>query len=255
MDQTTAKRWIIPLSGPAPADARRIVLCFAHAGGGATAWRRLGKEMPADTTTLGVRLPGRETRFSEPRLYRYEDVVAAVADAMEHLPRTPDLILGHSLGALLAYETVRGLERRGRALPALLAVAGMRAPDLPPRRPPVYDAPAEVFMGRLRQNGGMPSGVIDNPDMLALFEPLLRADYEMYDTYRWRPGPPLGCAVAAFAGETDATHPAEDVAGWRNHAAGAFTMTVSPGGHFFPYAGESDFPRRIAALLDGGVPA
>jgi medium-chain acyl-[acyl-carrier-protein] hydrolase len=255
MDQPTASRWILHLSGPAPADARRILLCFSHAGGGPNAWRPLGREMPEDTATLAIRLPGRETRIAEAPMLRCEDAVSAIADAMEYLPRTPDMLLGHSMGSLIAYETVRELERRGLALPRILAVAGMRAPDLPLRRAPVYDAPAEAFVARLRLNGGTPSLVLDNPDMLRLFEPMLRADYQLYDTYLWQPGPPLGCAVVAFAGEEDAVCSVENVAGWRRHAGGAFVMKTFPGGHFFPHAKGSDFPRSIAALLDEPPPS
>lgn len=239
--------WIVRLTEPRVNHG--TILCFAHAGGGVNIWRPWAELMPPTIGLSAVLLPGREARFAETPVSDLHAAARAVADAVMALSHPPEMFLGHSLGALVAYETVRTLESRKLPCPALLAVTGMRAPDLPPRRPPIHDAPEPDLIERLTLTGGIPKQILDAPSVLSLFVPLLRADYRLHDTYRWVKGAPLRCGVAAFAGTQDPLAPPEDVAAWRNHTNGAFTFETFEGGHFFPHARPAAVIEHLLRLL------
>ena len=64
-----------------------------------------------------VEPPGRGRRLQVPCHRRMQDLVRELADAMEPHLDGPYSIFGHSLGGLVAFETVRVLRRRGAPQP------------------------------------------------------------------------------------------------------------------------------------------
>jgi len=153
-DCTLTTRWT-PRTGPVPAAATAggtlrtyadggpadaVLVWFPYAGGTASqvaAWR---DQLPAGVGLSAVQYPGRADRLREPRPAALADLAGEVADALETRDLAARAILwGHSLGALVALETVRELERRGRA-PRALVVTGRRVPG----RPGAFDDLAEL---------------------------------------------------------------------------------------------------------------
>ena len=59
--------------------------------------------MGAEVAFTAVTLPGRESRRDEPRHVDAETCVRALADELDELLRRPHVLLGHSMGAILAY--------------------------------------------------------------------------------------------------------------------------------------------------------
>jgi glycosyltransferase involved in cell wall biosynthesis len=95
-------RWF-PTAGGAGGAARRL-FCFPHAGGGASAFARWERMLPAGVAVCPAQLPGRESRVSEPPLADMGALVQALAEAIQpHLGR-PFAFFGHSMGAVVAFE-------------------------------------------------------------------------------------------------------------------------------------------------------
>ena len=68
-----------------------------------------------------------------------------------------------------------------------------------------------------------------------MYEPTLRADYSMFDTYPHRVGRPrLACRVVAQFADRDARITEALVAEWAGHAAGPFELERVAGPHMFP---------------------
>ncbi len=81
--------------------------------------------------------------------------------------------------------------------------------------------------------------------------PAIRADYRAAETYRYRPGPLLGCPVTALTGDADPKAAVDEVERWRERTNGAFSLSVFPGGHFF----LSEHRSAVAALVSGESPS
>ena len=73
----------------------------------------------------------------------------------------------------------------------------------------------------------------DEPDVLAMQLPILRADMEMFETYQYVPGEPLRCPLYTIAGEQDQLHPPSSMAGWQKETTGKFFAETVAGSHFF----------------------
>jgi medium-chain acyl-[acyl-carrier-protein] hydrolase len=160
-------------------------------------------------------------------------LVAALATALEPAAERPFALFGHSMGALIGFELIRHLRRRGRPAPVHFFVSACRAPQLPRPGSPIHALPDEAFFAALRRLQGTPERVLQDRELMQLVLPALRADFALVETYAYAPGARLDCPISAFGGEADGTVGVADVAGWADQAGCDFALRMLPGGHFF----------------------
>lgn len=171
-------------------------------------------------------------------LARLADQVSAV---LARHARQRLVLFGHSMGALLAYESAVRLEHRHLCPPAGLIVSGMQDPHHRPLAQPAADDDhlAALVEERLGHLG-------PDHDFSALALTTLRSDYRAVLTYR--PAPPdtlLSCPVAAFTGSADEAVPVHAVLPWRRRTTGAFSVRSFPGGHLY----LEGFPASVAEAV------
>lgn len=226
-------RWL-PYRRPAGASRLRL-FCFSYAGGSASAYRQWPAALPSSVEVAAVQLPGRERRMSEKPFLRMEALVTELAQALAPLltPSEPFAFFGHSMGAKVAFELTRRLRREGKPLPRLLLVSGSRAPHMPTDKPPIHALPEDEMIEELEDLGGTPKEVLANEELMRLLLPLLRADFELNETYEHIAGEPLDVPVAAYGGVDDEDCPPDSIEGWKELTDGPFVRRMFDGGHFF----------------------
>jgi surfactin synthase thioesterase subunit len=221
-------------AGAAP---RRRLYCFPYAGGGPATFRQWPPSLPAGTEVIAVQLPGRNPASGEVPVDSIERIVAIVTEAIVELQEREPLpfsVFGHSMGALVAYEVVVALECAGAHLPDRLFVSGRRPPDELHEGDPMYDLPDEDFLDAMQRSyGGVPALVRNEPDLLALFLPSLRADIRALETYRPSTSGIVACPVRVFGGADDRHPRPSQLAGWQRVAARDISIRVFDGDHFF----------------------
>jgi surfactin synthase thioesterase subunit len=161
----------------------------------------------------------------------------------------PFAFFGHSMGAMIAYEQSRALSQQHGLEPEHLFVSGRAAPHVPDDRPPNYTLPDPEFIAEVDRLKGTPAEVLEHPELMQLLIPLLRADFELIQTYRYNEGPPLACPVTAFGGLRDEEVSAQDLEAWRQHTTGRFSVRMLPGDHFFVTSSRLLLHRIIAQEL------
>ncbi|WP_180929727.1 thioesterase II family protein [Streptomyces sp. AJS327] len=235
-DHTTLTRWVAGLATTRPPGATLPLVCVPHAGGGTATYQTWASTLPEEVTPWPLRLPGRESRRAEPRPLRMEDVVDPAAAALAPHLTEPFALYGHSLGALIAYELAHALRDRFGLEADLLAVSARRAPHLAPSGPPVHHLPdAELVTAVERTYQGMPTAILEDPEILSVYLPVLRADLTVLETYRHRQRPRLRCPVTVFGARDDTTVAESELAAWSDLSAGPTTLRQrDDGGHFFP---------------------
>jgi medium-chain acyl-[acyl-carrier-protein] hydrolase len=232
MKSTRPKNNWVSFPRPNPDAALRIFF-FPYAGGNSLMYRTWPEHLPASVEVCAVQLPGREARLREPSYRDLPPLVEALADALPpHLDK-PFAFFGHSMGALISFELSRELRRRGGPTPSHLFVSGHRAPQIETDVPPTYDLPTPEFLEEIRRFNGTPREVLEHPELMQLFLPLLRSDFALCQTYVYRPEPPLDCPINVYGGVEDRDVPREHLEAWREQTSAAFTLRMFPGDHFF----------------------
>ncbi|MER5810493.1 alpha/beta fold hydrolase [Streptomyces sp. NPDC002033] len=228
------------------------LVCFPHAGGSATAYTQLARALPADFDVLAVQYPGRQDRYLEEPFTALEALVGAVAGELAGElaadPGRPYALFGHSMGALVAFETARLLAGRGLPAPQRLFLSGRDAPGA--RSGAHYrDYDDDAVLAEVRGLGGTDRATLENPEILEMVLPALRADYRALGGYEWRPGEPLATPVTVLVGDGDPVVTVEEAGRWREHTSGAFDLRVFSGGHFY----LNDHLDAVAAAVTGGL--
>jgi surfactin synthase thioesterase subunit len=208
------------------------LFCLPYAGGAAYIFREWQGSLPQDVEVRPIQVPGRGRRMGETPFRRLNELVEELAFALGPLDK-PFALFGHSMGALIQFELARYLERRGGPRPLQLFLAGRRAPHMPSTEPSTYELPDAEFLAEIERLNGTPREILTNPEALALHMPILRADFELVQTYSYLPGTPLRCAMTVYGGEDDTDVTNDCLAGWRQHTTGPFNLRMIPGDHFF----------------------
>ncbi|MFJ6757517.1 thioesterase II family protein [Streptomyces sp. NPDC091273] len=233
MNAPTVPWWPL-LRPPGAAAAPRVrLLVFPHSGSGPSTLYPVVEALPADVEVLGLSLPGRERRFGEPPGCRLDQVLDAVSDEVLGRDPLPTVVFGHSLGALLAARAALLLGPQCRA-----AVVSGQVPGRTPRRAHAT-VTEEDAVRLLRDGGGTPEWVLQDPDMLAHVTRVLRADIALsreaaagFEDVR------LDVPLHVLGGTADPLVPHEPLDGWADHTTGPCRVRRFAGDHFFLLARE-----------------
>jgi medium-chain acyl-[acyl-carrier-protein] hydrolase len=223
------------------------LVCIPYAGGSTAPFYRWKKQIPEWLDVVPLSLPGHDGRLHEPPCTSLRALAAELAVDIEAAFNEPYVLLGHSMGAWLAYELAREARRRGARLPELLVVAAARAAHLPLDGSPVHMLPDEELLHAVDQRyGGIPAAVRESPELLRLVLPSLRADLQMVETYRYTEEPPLEVEIFALGGSDDPAVSVAQLDGWRRHTTRGFSLRLLPGGHFFLFSNDGRVPSLSA---------
>jgi medium-chain acyl-[acyl-carrier-protein] hydrolase len=186
-----------------------------------------------------------------------EPLIAALAPALAMHADQPFALFGHSMGGLVAFEVAHALVAQG-IIPTHLFVSGCSTPELRAWDEPVYSLPDDQLIMQLRSLAGTPMPVLDNPMLLELLLPIIRADYAVFETYRYQPRPPLPVPITCLAGMQDPLVAQEHLPLWEAHTTSPSVIHRFPGGHFFLQDAVDDvlaiIARHLAVVGSEAVP-
>lgn len=238
---TTSPWFTIP-----PNERAKIRLfCFPYAGGSNLTFRTWGRALGPSIAVCPAHLPGRERRLTEKPYTFAQSLVEAAAEAIIPHLDFPFAFFGHSMGALISFELARHLRRLDMPLPTHIFLSGRGAPQLGVRESVTYNLPEKEFAEELRRLNGTPREVLEHQELMELMIPLLRADFEVCQTYRYTPEPALDCPITAFGGWDDYEVSSEMIGAWQEQTTRSFRLCMIPGDHFF----VNSAPDRIVSIL------
>lgn len=236
--------------------ARVRLFCFPYAGGAAAVYHSWPQALSTDVEVCAIQLPGRGARFRDAPHTRLANLVRASADALGPSLDMPFALFGHSMGALVVFELARELRRRGAPAPVRLLVSGHEAPHRPDPDPPIGHLDDAAFVAEVcRRYDGIPREVLDQPDLMDLVLPVLRADFSVIENYAYAPEEPLDCPISCFGGTEDVRVSRADLEAWQEQTRASFRLRVIPGGHFFLDSARGLVLEAVAHDLADHIPS
>lgn len=239
--------------GGRPQPLARLVM-FPWCGAGASVYRKIGRLLPEHVEVFAVQLPGREDRFRDTMHLRMADVVAEVLSEVLRLCDRPLYFFGHSMGAVVAYETALALRRCIGHEPDALIVSGHAAPTgRKLHRQPWHTSDETQLLANIRRMGGTPPELLKDPWTMQMILRIMKADYEVLETHVPQPHPPLRCPLVACAGVDDREISVEGMQAWAQRSSGPHKLHWFDGDHFYLAAEPQTFAQKLQQWLNPAV--
>ncbi|WOP07031.1 alpha/beta fold hydrolase [Streptomyces cyaneofuscatus] len=240
-----ATQWLRRLDFSSAADTTRLV-CFPHAGGGASAFLSWLPHLPPAWELWAVEYPGRENRAAEPPPTDLRAMARDTAYALQWIGDRPYALFGHSMGAIVAYETSSELLRIGGTAPQHLFLSGSLSPQHAGARAQAEwdSAGSDVqWLGEETCSG-------DASEQRTLATETLESDLRMLTAYREPPTAKITVAVSVLFGAEDPHLDAAGAAGWNAYTVAPADVMQIPGDHFSCFRR----PNHVLTLLNGVFP-
>ncbi|MCF2856605.1 alpha/beta fold hydrolase [Pseudoalteromonas sp. SMS1] len=241
----TNKLFLIPKPNPA---ATLRVFCFPYAGGAPSIFMSWVDQLPAHVELVAVQLPGRGSRLMEPAHASMSAIIDELNIYQPFFSQKPCVFFGHSLGSRIAFEFAKNLHIKNRALPLKIIASASRAPHLKSNKKPFYHLPDADFIAQLKSLNGTPKEILESSELMALFLPLLRADFEIADCYQAAVHT-LPVPIDILYGLDDIDITPEQIDAWQTLSAHPITKSPFNGDHFFINALSSEVCCKVNELI------
>lgn len=210
------------------------LFCLPFAGGNKYSYRAYEKKAPPFIKVLPVEYPGRGSRSAEPLLRSADHLVNDVYNQLKQkFDEKPYAIYGHSMGALAAYLLTVKVVASGHTPPVHLFITGAQGPNaLSNEEKKTYLLPREEFMKEITDMDGIPDELLVHKELLDYIEPILRADFTITDTYRYRQTDKLNIPITVITG-TEEGLKEEDIVTWKDETTEEADFYQMNGKHFF----------------------
>ena len=226
-----SSKWFVSPQTKPEADTR--IFLFPYAGGGPAVFSKWSNELPDNLEAHTFHYPGRGSRYNEPAIKSLITLVEQLTEAIQPLLEKPFVFFGHSLGGTVAFELARSLRQNGLPQPSILFISACKAPQLLDLKSPLHTLSDNELITSLKKLNGLPQEILQNQEMLNLFLPTLRADFELIETYKYIHDEPLNCPIVVFGGNDDPRVSREQLEGWSTQTNARFESKYFEGDHFF----------------------
>lgn len=233
-----------------------VLVCLPFAGGGTSSYRDWVNDLPAEVEILAIELPGRESRLREKPISDLGEVISQITSAlMPQINGRPFVVFGHSLGALLGFELIRLFRRESYDLPLCFLASGREAPTEKEPGRDLHNLPDFDFINEMvSRYDGIPRQLLNEPELLELFLPAMKADLKLTETYQYQYEMPFDFPLHIMSGKQDTRLTQELLMPWSQQTFDSAPLSYFDGGHFFIRDSAKQVKAYIAEVLQQYLP-
>lgn len=210
------------------------IFIFPHAGGSEISYVSLKKKLSAKLVVNIIKYPGRGSRIAEPLPENFRHLVKdCTGQIVTDKVSNEYYILGHSFGALLAYEVLCELRENDQSLPEKAFLSGRGAPSVNASTPFKHLMSNAQLIDYLSEMGGIPEELADNEDFLSFFLPIIRSDLKMNELYKNIARPQHNIPFIILHGKDDNGVKIDGINAWQDFTTYPINKMEFDGDHFF----------------------
>lgn len=220
----------------APTEQPRFRLfCIPFAGGGASKYALWKKLAPSGIEIVPIQLPGREKRVREPFETDLVSMADNIASAVAQISGdgVPFAVFGHSMGGMLAFETVRMLEENN--ITAEECIISSTDLDGISGTCSIRDMSNDELLKAISVYGAVKEleALRKMPQYFNMFMRIIRADFIMLENYKLDISRRISVPITALYSDRDRLVSRETMRFWNDMTTADFNMHEFHGDHFF----------------------
>lgn len=208
------------------------LICFGYAGGSTQTFFNWPEFLPDHVEFWLVQLPGHGSELLKPPLTNMGDIVKLL---MQSPPddQIPYVILGHSLGAKIAWEYMKALLNSGARAPYYFIASGSGSPTVKSHMYDKFPLNQQQVVEELLFLKGTPKEVLNNKELMNMFMPTLMADFNLVAGYCETSGFTTDIPLCLMAGQHDERVDISRLDEWKEVFTGKYTLHIVDDEHFF----------------------
>ncbi len=227
------------------------LFCFPYAGGGSSVFRTWKNKFNDNISVYAAHYPGHEDRIMEKPLWIMGELVEELYQEIHNrdMDKKPFVLFGHSLGSRVVYELALKFEEHNEKNLLGIVVSAGRSPNRIEKHP-IYHLPEKEFFEELSRYNKTPSELFENKDLWELFEPALRADFTMAETYQDHKHRKIHVPILALRGTMDNEMTKEDLEEWATYTTENFYHADIVGEHLYIDTNTDEVIKQIKSYIE-----
>lgn len=222
-----------------------------YAGGSAMGYMTMKRFMDTDLyEPVPLELAGRGSRAKEPC---YSSIEECLEDLYEKVKAQTTncryAVFGHSMGAMVGFELLRYIEKKGDSNLLCGIFSGRVAPSASFPGPVISSLGDKEFLEQFTKLESLPAEILNNEKLLEFIMTVLRADVALSEEYEYCEDTPLAADIYVLYGKKDALIEEEYIDKWKRETLNRFEITSFPGGHFYFKECVETFTNRLDEIM------
>lgn len=210
----------------------RGLVCLPHAGGNASFFRAWGMKTPPQLGLYAIQYPGREERMGDKCHTSMSQLMHELVPVFLHqFHYMPYVLLGHSMGAAIAFELCHRLEKINMAPVAIILSSHPPLNKIVPSKFHQKTTP-ELWQEMVRI-GGTHIDILHQKELMSILTPPLRFDYQLIEQYKPNLSIKLTTQIIVCGGDNDPDIDIECLQGWQSFSSTPIEVLTYSGGHFY----------------------
>lgn len=233
-------------------EATLQLVCLPQAGGNAWTYRQWAERLPATIELLAVQYPGHGDRLGEEPRRDFDTLLSGITGHLAPELDRPYALFGHSMGALLAFETGRALQAMDVDPAEHVFLSGYNAPGVPASSDsgiPIHEMSDPQLLERIVALDCTPREILEDREMRGLLLRMIRADSAVCDSHVLRDRSSLVSPITVLGGIDDPRTSESGLHAWQEFTTGGFDIRWFEGNHGFLLAQEERVHKMLVDIL------
>jgi surfactin synthase thioesterase subunit len=204
---------------------------------------------PSFLNFLPLEYPGRGTRIHEALRTDIHAIVDDLFDKIKVNLGVDYALYGHSMGGIITYLLAKKVIAAGCRPPLHLFITGTPGPASDrERKKSLYLLNKTEFLEEVGKLRGLPDEILADSELVDFFEPVLRADFKVSETYLYEETEPMDVPITVITG-TEEDMKQADIRLWQRESSYEVDFRVMRGHHFFIFSSTAEIVNIIVRKL------